>query len=189
VPTAALKKTGREYFEELKWPLSALGLMWCLAVADLVLRGWLSNHGVIPRRQDGLIGIVWWPWLHAGFVHLMGNTLPFVGLSALLAGFGRGVWLKLTLLLWIGGGALLWLAARPGNHLGASGLVFGYLGYLLFRAVAERKLSSILIAVAAAVLYGGLLLQLVRIDARVSMEAHLYCFVLGSLAASWKRLR
>jgi len=185
----AIKKTGRAYFDQLKWGLGALALMWCLAVLDFVTRGSLDTHGVIPRTEIGLLGILWWPWLHAGFVHLIGNSIPFLGMSMLLAAFGRGVLIKVSLVLWFGGGILLWLAARPGNHLGASGLVFGYLGYLLFRAISERKLSSILIAVVAAALYGGLLLQLVRIDPSISMEAHIYCFVLGAFAASFKALR
>lgn len=185
----ALKKTGREYIDQWKWGLGALALMWCFAVVDFFLRGRWGSHGVIPRTEMGLIGILWWPWLHAGFVHLIGNSVPFLGMTALLAAFGRGVLIKLTLVLWLGGGMLLWLAARPGNHLGASGLVFGYLGYLLFRAISERKLTSILIAVIAAALYGGLLLQLMQIDPRISMEAHIYCFVLGAIASSWKRLR
>jgi len=185
----ALKKTGRDYFDQLKWGLVALAVMWCVALLDFVLRGKLSVYGVVPRTQDGLIGILFWPWLHAGFVHLIGNSVPFLGMAALLAAFGRGVLVKVTLLLWFGGGALLWLAARPGNHLGASGLVFGFLGYLLFRAISERKFSTIVIAVLAAALYGGLLLQLVRIDPRISMEAHIYCFLLGAVASHWKALR
>ncbi len=168
---------------QLVWLVGALALMWAIEIADTVILGeWLQSGGIHPRRLDGLDGIVWAPFLHSNFGHLLGNSLPFVVLGALVAFRGARVWLTVTVIVVVFGGAATWLLARSGNHIGASGLVFGYLGYLLGAAWFERSVQAIVLAAVAGFLYWGLVFGLLP-TGQVSWEGHLFGAVAGFAAA------
>ena len=113
-------------------PLLLLSAMWLLELIDVVLRGRLDSAGIEPRDTDGLLGIILAPLLHVGFSHLVANTIPLLVLGTLVATSGRAVFWKVTAAVVVLGGVATWLIA-PANTVtvGASGLVFGYLGYLL----------------------------------------------------------
>lgn len=168
----------------------ALGLLaalvvglWVVEFVDSYLLGdWLEGGGIHPRRTDGIDGIVWAPVLHGSFSHLVSNTVPLAVLGGLVAIRGRRHWLRVSAIVVIAGGAAVWLVGSSGNHIGASGLVFGYFGALVGAAVFERKLSSIAPAVLALAFYGGIIVGFVP-QAGVSWEGHLFGFLAG-LAAS-----
>ena len=157
--------------------------IWVLAAVNVVAGDRLDDYGIVPRTADGLWGIALAPFLHAGFGHALSNTVPLLMLGGLVAARGWRVLLGVTLFVVLLGGAGVWLVARGGSHVGASGLVFGYFGYLVARGWYDRRVVSILIAVAVMVVYGGLLFGVLPTGGRVSWEGHLTGLLAGVLAA------
>ncbi len=160
-------------------------VMWTLEVADLfVFRRSLDAWGIRPRSLSGLWGIAFAPFLHGGFGHLMANTIPFATLGWLVMLRGVRELVVVTAIVALLGGLGVWAFARPGTiHIGASILIFGYLGFLLFRGYFERSFVSILIAVVVGLFYGGALWGILPGQRGVSWEGHLFGFLAGALAA------
>ncbi len=159
--------------------------MWAVEVVDgLLLQDRLQNvGGILPRRTDGLDGIVFSPFLHAGLGHLVANTIPLAILGGLVALRGPRAFVMVTLAIMLVGGGLTWLLARSANHIGASGLVFGYFGYLVGRAFFSRRAGPIIPAIIAVVLYGGAVLGGFIPQSGVSWEGHLFGAVAGLAVA------
>lgn len=161
-----------------------LGAMWVVEILDLLPFFQLDRYGIHPRSTSGLLGIVTAPFLHAGIGHLMVNSLPFIVLGGTVLLSGVRVFWGVTIFVTLAGGLGVWLFAEKfSNHIGASGLIFGYLGFLLARGAFERSFSSMLIAGAMLVGYGGLLLGVLPIQTGVSWQGHLFGFPAGIGAA------
>ena len=144
----------------------------------------LSLLGIRPRTLIGLVGIPLHPVLHASFGHLLVNTFPFAVLGGLVAVRGVGEFLELSLFVVLVEGAILWLFGRSGAvYLGASGLVFGYFGYLVARGWYERATLSALVSVVVLLVYSGLIWGILPVRAAVAWESHLLGLVAGILAA------
>ncbi len=164
--------------------LGLLGIMWAVEILDLLPFIHLDRFGIRPRSVAGLAGIVCAPFLHAGFGHLIANSFPFVILGGIVLLGGRAVFWRVTIFVTLAGGLGVWLfAGRFTNHIGASGLIFGYLGFLLARGFFEKSLTWILTACAILVVYGGLLFGVLPIRAGVSWQGHLFGFLAGVAAA------
>ncbi len=164
----------------------ALAAMWLIEIVDTIaLDSRLEQNGIRPRSADGLDGIVWSPFLHGGFRHLIGNSIPFVMLSALAMTGGLRRYLMASALIILVGGALVWAFALGSNenHIGASGWVFGLFGFLVAAAVFEKRPVSIIVAAAALFLYGGTILFGFVPRPGLSWEGHLFGFVAGVVAA------
>lgn len=166
-----------------------VALMWLVGMLNLLFDYRLSDYGVVPRTAEGLIGIPLMPFLHGSFDHLVVNTMPMVVLGGLVAIHGSRKFLTATVFITLVGGGALWVVGRTAVHVGASGLVFGYFGYLIARAWYTRSLVAVLIAVVVAVVYGGILLGVLPFfQEGVSWEGHLTGLIAGALAARlmWK---
>ena len=124
-----------------------LAVMWVLEVVDVASGNELDELGIEPREPDGLVGVGTAPFLHAGFGHLLSNTLPFVILGLAIAFEGVKRLLAVTAIVMLVGGLGTWLFA-PANtiHIGASGVVFGYAAYLIVRGIFNRSLPELAIA-------------------------------------------
>ena len=161
-----------------------LGIMWAVELLDLLSFFHLDRFGIRPRSASGLIGIVCAPFLHDGFGHLLVNTIPFVALGGMVLLGGIRTFWRVTVFVTLFGGLGVWLfAGKFTNHIGASGLIFGYLGFVLARGYFEESLTWILISLATLVLYGGLLFGVLPIHAGVSWQGHLFGFLAGIGAA------
>jgi membrane associated rhomboid family serine protease len=158
---------------------------WCVELVDRVAYGGsLERFGIHPRDVPGLWGILTAPLLHVGWVHLVANTGPFVVLGWLVMLRKISDFLVVTVLAILIGGLGVWLFGAPNSiHVGASGLIFGYLGYLLARGYFERSLWAVGLGVAAGVLYGGVLWGVLPGQRGISWEGHLFGFVGGVAAA------
>jgi membrane associated rhomboid family serine protease len=163
--------------------LGAFVLLWSVEVLNLLMGHQLGEWGILPRTMTGLRGIPLSPFLHANLSHLLVNSLPFLVLGGLVALQGRRVFLGVSLVVIICGGIALWLFGRTAYHIGASGLIFGYFGYLVARAWYDRSVSSILMALVALFLYGGLVWGVLPTNAFISWEGHLFGLLAGILAA------
>ena len=162
-----------------------VAMMWLIEALDsLFLDGRLDQQGIEPRTIGGLDGVLWAPLLHGGFGHLVANTLPFLVLGAFVAFGGIRRFLIVTGLIVVLGGLATWLFARPAVHVGASGLVFGYAGFLLVAGFAEKSIKGIAVAVVVGVLFGGMILRgIAPVSSYVSWESHLFGLAAGVLAA------
>ncbi|MDP9763253.1 rhomboid family intramembrane serine protease [Deinococcus enclensis] len=169
--------------------VTTLGLiagLWAQELVDLfAFGGRLDSLGIRPRDADTFWHVLTAPFLHGGLGHLVANTVPLAVLAFLSA--VRNLWrfLGATLLIVVLGGGLVWLFARGGSlHLGASLLVFGYLGYLLGVGWWERTPAAIGVSVLTFLLYGGLLWGVLPGSPWVSWEAHLFGFLAGLVSAA-----
>ncbi|MEO0488628.1 MAG: rhomboid family intramembrane serine protease, partial [Cyanobacteria bacterium J06659_2] len=156
---ALLLQVTEQILPRAKFLLGFVGLLWLLELVDsLLLRGALNRYGIRPRRLIGLRGIIFAPLLHGDLGHLSANTLPLLVLGGLILLSGGQTWALVTVLVWLIGGLGVWLIGQPrSNHIGASGIVFGYLGFLLMRGYVDRSPGAIALAVLAGLLYGSTL--------------------------------
>lgn len=174
-----------EVFRSARLVLVPVAVMWVLeAVDQLLLRGALDHLGIRPRSMSGLWGIPVAPWLHGGFGHLMANTAPLLVLGTIIVLRSRRDLVVVSVLATLVGGAGIWLLGAPrSNHIGASILVFGYLGFLLWRGWYERRLGSMFVSMAVAVAYGGALWGVLPVQQGISWEGHLFGLLGGVMAA------
>lgn len=160
-------------------------LIWLLEIIDwLFLKGSLDALGVQPRTLVGLRGILFMPFLHGSFGHVLANTIPFLILGWLVMLGGISQFFTVTAVTIVVSGLGVWLFGSANSvHIGASGLIFGYFGFILTKAYFERSLSSIVLAVFVFALYGGLLLGAFPQRAGISWQGHLFGFIGGALSA------
>lgn len=173
--------------------LALVGLLWGVEAMDLVtakLFHWNTDpYGIHPRQWWGLAGIALAPFLHGGFDHLAANTPFLLILGGLLLTSGLEVWSRDTLAIVLLNGGVLWLfGAGNADYIGASGLIYGYLGLLLGRGLFQRSLRDIVVAVLAFVLCSGMLGGLLRWETKVSWLGHASGFAAG-LWLAWQRSR
>lgn len=162
------------------------GTMWFVRVLDMLVPGpgSAAGHGIIPRTWIGLEGIPVAPFIHASFEHLAANTIPFLILGTLI--LFRGVFEFIFVVLTTGlvAGFGTWLFGAPNtHHIGASGIVFGFFGYLVFRTAFDRRWTSALITVLVAVGYGTAMLYALVPSESISWSGHFFGFVGGFVAA------
>lgn len=179
---------GEEPLSELARPFVVVGVMaavmWVMEVIDLIPGTPFDSWGIRPREIRGLVGIPLAPFLHSGFGHLLANTLPFLILGGAIAAGSIGRWVRVTVIVGLISGLGVWLFGSPGTiHLGASGLVFGYLTYLISRGFFARRPTWILGGVVVLVIYGGILWGLLPRPG-VSWSGHVFGAV-GGVAAAW----
>ncbi|MCA2241150.1 rhomboid family intramembrane serine protease [Mycobacterium sp. WUMAC-067] len=174
--------------------LTFVVLLYLVELIDQMSRHSLDANGIRPLEVDGLWGIVFSPLLHASWEHLMANTVPLLVLGFLmtLAGLSRFVWA--TAIVWILGGFGTWLigdvgsSCGPTDHIGASGLIFGWLAFLLVFGIFVRRVSSIIIGLVVMFAYGGVLfgaMPVLGVCGGVSWQGHLCGAIAGVVAAYW----
>ena len=161
-------------------------LMWVVLIVDEIDSHRLDTWGIRPHHVDRLVGIVTAPFLHSGFAHLSANTVPFVVLGFAIAFSGLTRVLAVTAIVMVVGGLGTWLIA-PSNtvHIGASGVVFGYAAYLVFRGVFTGRVQELLLGAAVAALWGSALLSGLVPHDGISGQGHLCGAIGGVVAAAW----
>lgn len=140
------------------------------------------SHGLVPRTQGGLAGIVTMPFLHANLAHLLGNLVSLVVLLAFMLAFHSQKLIVDVLLVAIVGGILLWLFGRPAVHVGASGLIYGLAGFMIAAGIAQRRFIEVIGALTVAVFYGNSLFWgLMPFQPGISWDGHLAGAVGGAI--------
>lgn len=181
--------------EELVLQIKILGsfvaIFWILEVLDqsffqFVFRSGLDRFGIVPHRIIGLRGILFAPFLHGGWSHLIANTVPFIILGWLVMLRETSDFVTVTLYSMVVAGIGTWVFGVPNSlHIGASSLIYGYLGFLLLRGYFERNASSIYISIMVFLLYGSVVWGVFPTQAGVSWQGHLFGFIGGILAARY----
>ncbi len=164
--------------------LGLVAVFWLVfLINNLLLGGRLSSHGIVPRHPSSLTGVLWAPFLHESFGHLLANTLPFLILGGIVCARSSTQFGLVTVVGVLLGGGLTWVFARSASHIGASGLIFCYFGYLVSRAYFERSILTLLLSLACIIAYGGMLKGIMPTSTHVSWESHLTGLIAGGVAA------
>jgi len=164
--------------------VAVTAVCWLVFVVNnLIFSGQLLQYGIVPRHLRGLPGIIWSPFLHASFRHLAANTLPLLILGGVICARSKTEFTAVTMGGILLGGFLTWLLGRTASHIGASGLIFCFFGYLASLAYFKRNIPTLLVSLACIVGYGGLLRGVVPTSAAVSWEGHLAGIVSGVVFA------
>lgn len=144
----------------------------------------LDQYGIVPREAHGLDGVVWAPLLHAGWAHLVANTVPVLVLGFLAMANGLRQWAAVTATIWVVGGLGVWFVGPPNTvTVGASGLIFGWLTFLLVRGWFNRNVWQILLGLVLLALWGGALWGVLPGTPGISWQGHLFGAIGGILAA------
>lgn len=177
--------------------LTFVALLWLIELWDSLTNHRLDNNGIRPLEADGLWGILFAPLLHSNWDHLIANTVPALVLGFLMTLAGMSRFVLATVIIWILGGFGTWLIGTIGmhcpvtgpnvhchfNHIGASGLIFGWLAFLIVFGFFTRKIWEIVVGVVVLFIYGGVLLGVLPGTPGVSWQGHLCGAIAGVLAA------
>lgn len=159
-------------------------LLIVIEVVNLLTGNALNQFGVVPRSLSHLPYIFTAPFLHGTPTHLMANLVPLLLFMWLTMQWGRRTFLIATLSALIIGGLGVWLFGRTATHIGASGMVYGYFGFLVLAGFRSKKVKYLLISLLVAALYGGMLVGVLPTSKFISFEYHLFGFI-GGLIAAW----
>ena len=182
------KGTFEEFKDQLTILFGLVAIFWVVELVDLFVISSYSfdRFGVIPRNVIGLRGIFFAPFLHGNLPHLIANTVPFLSLGWLTMLQETSDFWRVTGITMLVGGLGVWLIGQTGSiHIGASILIFGYLGFLLFRGYFQRNTPSIALSIIVGVFYGSLIWGVLPTRAGISWEGHLFGFIGGVIAARW----
>lgn len=160
-------------------------LMWITEFVDIFFfRGRLDAFGIRPHSFIGLRGIFLAPFLHGGLGHLIANTIPFLTLGWLVMLRETSDFFVVSIITMFVSGLGVWLTGSPYSiHVGASGVIFGYFGFLLLRGYFERSFAAILFSLVVGFLYGGMIWGVLPIQYGISWQGHLFGFIGGAIAA------
>lgn len=172
------------FFRRATALVAFVALLWAVHVVNWIIGyGFNSTFGLIPRHVSGLDGVIAMPLLHGSFAHLMANTPPLLVMGGLLVATTTRALLPVNAVVIGLGGGLVWLLGSSAIHIGASGLVFGWFGFLVTRGLVDRSPITLGAALLVGVLYGSILWGVLPGQPGVSWEAHLFGAIAGAAAA------
>lgn len=161
--------------------LYSVSIMWAVQVINLFTGYQLAGLGIVPRELGNLHGIIFAPFLHWNLPHILANSIPFFVLGFLVHQAKQ--LLFVSLIVWFGGGLMVWLFARDAVHAGASGMIMGYFGFLVSHGLFTRSLRAIIISIATFIFYGGIFFSLLDFRSHISFEGHIFGFIAGVVSA------
>ncbi len=173
----------KKNISKLLTPLLFPAVLWIVHLLSLLLNEDLSKLGLLPRNLIGLLGILTSPLIHADFSHLISNTIPLIVLGWIIFYFYPKVSYILFLFIYFITGLLVWIFARQVFHIGASGIVYGFVSFLFFSGIFRRDNTSIALALVITFLYGGLVWGMIPGWKGISWESHLFGAITGLTAA------
>tara|TARA_R110000868_G_scaffold24425_1_gene96486 strand:+ start:1644 stop:2213 length:570 start_codon:yes stop_codon:yes gene_type:complete len=169
--------------QQIRLVLAIFLMITAIEIINLLTGRMLNHLGNIPRYVPGLRGIVLGPFLHGSLQHYFSNIIPLCIFSYLLLQYGLKRYMQLTLWIVLITGLLVWLFGRPATHIGASGVIYGYFGYLVLAGFLSGKFKLMIISILVAFFYGGLILGVLPFTPFVSWESHLFGFIAGLAGA------
>jgi membrane associated rhomboid family serine protease len=172
-------------YSYLTFPIKILAIIWISYALDLVLINVsFTQFGLLPRTIKGLFGIITCPFIHAGFFHIVSNSVPLFVLLTITAVFFKRNSYYVVMLIIILGGIMVWLFGRSSYHVGASGLVYGLAAFLIAFGIYKKKIIPLVISLFVAFTYGiSMLIGALPIFPGVSWEGHIFGAVAGVITA------
>lgn len=181
-----VKATARTLKSQATTIGGSVAAVWAGFTAQIVTNNAVLAWGIHPRTKQGLWGILVAPFLHGSVEHLLANTVPLVILGWLVMLRDGKHFLPVTLFSMLGAGLFAWTFGAPGSvHIGASGVVFGYLGFLMLAGWYARSLGAIALSVLVTVMWGSVVVGVLPGQPGISWQAHLGGFLGGVFAARW----
>jgi membrane associated rhomboid family serine protease len=180
----------KRFIDSIVFPSIFLLLIWIVKIIEVVFDVPLSNFGIQPLNPIGLLGIITAPLLHEGFQHLAANSIPVLVLGIAIFYFYREIAWKIILLIYFTTGLWTWFIAREGNHIGASGLIYGMAAFLIFSGLIRRDVRLSIISFLVIFFYGSLVWGVFPDffpDKNISWESHLMGFISGVILAFYFR--
>lgn len=160
-----------------------LVLMWLLQLAQTLSWNSLDSYGILPRDMSGLLGIPLAPWIHHNWWHLINNSVPFLILGILIQAKSTAIFWESTLFIVLISGIGTWLLGATAYHIGASGLVLGYLSFIITDAYFHWSFKAVFIAVVTFAIYGGMLFTLFDFRPHISWAGHISGLFAGIIVA------
>jgi membrane associated rhomboid family serine protease len=158
-------------------------VLWTVFLITYLLDIPTYKLGILPRNLSGLIGILTSPLIHGGFSHLISNTAPLIIMGLGIFYFYPKVAYRVFTIVYFGTGILVWIFAREVYHIGASGIIYGFVSFVFFSGIFRKDNRSIALALVVIFLYGGLIWGVLPVEKGVSWESHLSGAVVGVIAA------
>lgn len=173
----------KEFFRKLIIPITFPLLLWLIYLVTYIFNISTFKLGILPRNISGLVGIFTSPLIHGGYSHLISNTAPLVVMGLGIFYFYPKVAYKVFTLIYLGTGILVWIFAREVYHIGASGIIYGFVSFLFFSGIFRKDNRSIALALVVIFLYGGLIWGVLPVEKGVSWESHLFGAIVGIIPA------
>ncbi len=158
-------------------------MLWVIHLITYLFEFYPYKLGILPRNFSGLVGIFSSPMIHGSFSHLISNTAPLVFMGLGIFYFYPKVAYKVFTIIYLGTGIFVWLFAREVYHIGASGIIYGFVSFLFFSGIFRKDNRSIALSLVVIFLYGGLIWGVLPVEQGVSWESHLFGAVVGIIAA------
>lgn len=182
------KETERKIFKySLLIPVVFVGLFWLVKLIENLYNLDLSSFGILPLTIEGLPGIIFSPFIHASYDHLLSNSIPFLVLMFALLYFYRRLGYRIFFLIYILSGICVWLGGRESWHIGASGIVYGLASFLFFSGVFRKDANLLTIGVIVVFLYGSMFWGIFPLKPEISWESHLWGSASGLMLAFYYR--
>jgi membrane associated rhomboid family serine protease len=143
----------------------------------------VKYYGIEPQTLSGLRGILFSPFLHSNISHLYNNTIPLFVLSMALFYFYHKISWKIIIYGILLSGMLTWLIGRPGNHIGASGLIYVLVSFIFFKGVLAKHYRLIALSLLVVFLYGSMIWYVFPVKDNMSWEGHLAGLITGFIFA------
>lgn len=176
-------KSEKINLEKFLIPLLFPVILWIIHLVSVIFQIDLTRMGILPRNLAGLLGIITSPMVHGDFSHLISNTIPLVVLGWIIFFFYPKVSYLAFGFIYFFTGLLVWIFARQVYHIGASGVVYGFVSFLFFSGLFRRDNKSVSLALIITFLYGGLVWGMIPGWKGISWEAHLFGAITGLAAA------
>lgn len=173
-----MRNTTSKLFSSILYPASFVALLWAIKLYEEISNTSLSWYGIYPRTIHGLIGVAVAPLLHADYGHLFSNTIPLLILGSTIFYFYRSIAFQVFFWVYLMTGIWVWAAARDSYHIGASGILYGFVSFLFFSGIFRKDTRLLSLSLFVVFLYGGTVWGILPIKEGVSWESHM----LGSLA-------
>ncbi len=163
--------------------LSFLIAIWLVKFIEIISGAGFVKFGVYPRKFEGAAGILFAPFIHSGFDHLLSNSFPLFIFMLSLFYFYKTSAKNIFLLIFFASNILLWIFGRSSYHIGASGIIYGLAAFFFFSGVIRKNKRDITISLLVTFLYGSLVWGVLPIKEGVSWEGHLLGAFSGIAAA------
>lgn len=173
----------RKNLTSLKFSAIILIIIWSVKIFEIVFDYDFTEYGVLPRKFNGLIGILFSPLIHSDVNHLLSNSLPVIILCLLIFNFYSQIAKKILIYLYFISGLWLWCIGRDSFHIGASGLIYAMASFLFFSGILRKNSQLSAVALLVIFIYGGLFWGLFPIHKNISWEGHLTGFIAGILVS------
>ena len=173
-----MRNTTSKLFFSILYPSLFVLILWFIKLFETAEHISLSEYGLYPRTIHGLLGIVTSPLLHADFSHLIANSIPLLILGTVIFYFYRSIAFQIFFWVYLMTGVWVWAAARDAYHIGASGLIYGFVTFLFFSGVFRKDQRLLAVSMFVVFLYGSTAWGTLLLKNRTSWESHM----LGALA-------